>query len=882
MPVSPSAIAIARRPIAALAAIGLVALALGRALALPLPAGALGPVALSATSPNHLVVSEVMTGGISASDEFIELYNPTTSTQPLEGLEVVYVTSTGATVTRKAAWATGAGGVPAGAHLLIANSGGSFAGLADVTYAGGLAAAGGSVAVRVQGATSAVDAVGWGTAASTWLEARPAPPPAAGSSLERLPGGMAGSSQDTDDNLLDFAMQAIPDPQNSGSPPITFATPTPTPTPTPLATESETPDASPTASTSPTTEATATPTSTESPSPTAPPSDTPSSTPSPSSSPSPTAIPSPTPSSTPAPTPAPISIAQARSLPDGTAVVVEGVALADSAFTDGGGYLADGTAGIAVLLSDGVFARGQLLRVAGTVDDRYSQRTIRASAAQVTPLGTGSEPLPLDSDTGSVGEPDEGQLVELTGLITSAATSLSTGVAWDVDDGTGPIRVLIGTTSGIDTTGWQRGVGLTVVGVVGQRDSSGSGTAGYRVQPRDAADLIEVEPAATPTPTPTPTPRPSPTPSATPGLTATPHPTSSVTPSPRPSPSPTTTGVPLVLIAQARAAASGTHLRIRGVVTAQSGLLEAGSAIVQDSSGAILIRLGGKAGSLQLGQFVDLDGVRATKAGMLTLRVVKPAVHLGTLADPTPVRRATGALGEANEARLVITRGMVSTAVSRPNGGAVSFSIDDGSGPIRVTISPRSGIATGGVKRGSWLELRGVLGQETTSKVPLKGYRLWPRVRGDLVVVAAPVAGAGAGSSCCGQGQSTPAPLTGGHVAGTEPTTTTIPWHGIPPVLARPQPTFAASAPIAAATLPGTGQRVPREAGLIVSGIGLAALAATAAWLSRRRRLGREPAAGAPVPDMLEGGVEPAVPQLSMLRVDGEEAPERRRILPPT
>ena len=106
---------------------------------------------------------------------------------------------------------------------------------------------------------------------------------------------------------------------------------------------------------------------------------------------------------------------------------------------------------------------------------------------------------------------------------------------------------------------------------------------------------------------------------------------------------------------------------------------------------------------------------------MLSLRVTKPRAPPRNAGDPTPTRRATGALGEADEARLVITRGVVSTAVSRPRGGAVSFAIDDGSGPIRVSISPRSGIATGSIKRGAWLELRGVLGQETTSKAPLRG-----------------------------------------------------------------------------------------------------------------------------------------------------------------
>ena len=817
MPVVSSPVVVARRVLAALASIGLLALVIGHAVAIPLPADATGPAALAVGAPaGHVVVSEVLTGGASASDEFIELYNPTSATLPLEGLEVVYVTSTGATVTRKAAWAAGAGGVPAGAHLLIANSAGIFAGIADVVYANGIAAAGGSVVLRTQGAGAAIDSVGWGTAASTWLEARPAPAPAAGSSLERLPGGSWGSSQDTDDNLLDFVMQAIPDPQNSGSPPIVLASATPLPgesaSPTP------TPDASLTPTPEPTIEPTASGSSLPTPLPTATGTPTSTSTPTPSQTPSP------------APTPAPISIAEARSLPDGSSVLVEGVTLTGFDFTDGGGYLFDSTAGIAVLLSDGTFERGQLLRVAGTVDDRYAQRTIRSSGSQISVLGSGNDPLPADAETGSIGEPFEGQLVELTGLIASSATTLSSGIAWDLDDGSGPIRVVIATATGIDTAGWGRGVGLTLVGVVGQRDSSGGGITGFRVQPRDAADIIAVEPAVTPSPTPTPTPAPTPTPTSTPAA-------GSATASGTGSPSATPAGVPLVSIGEARAAASGTHLRIRGVVTAQSGLLEAGSAIVQDSTGAILVRTGSLAGSLSLGQLVELDGTRATKAGMLSLRVTLPPLRLGTLADPSPIRRATGALGEADEAHVVISRGVVSTSVSRPRGGAVSFAIDDGSGPIRVTISPRSGIATGSVKRGGWLEVRGVLGQETTSKAPLLGYRLWPRTRADLHLIANPVAGGGATTPCCPQNsQSTRQPQRTGQLPDGLPGAAISLGAGLPPILARPQPTLAPPGPMTASR-PTTGEvHVPREAGLVITGLGLAAIAGLAAWFGRRRR----------------------------------------------
>ena len=191
-----------------------------------------GLAALTAEPIDHLLVSEVMTGGASASDELIELYNPSAAALPLEGLEVIYVTTTGGTITRKASWAAGAASLPPGTHLLIANGAGAFAGIADVTYTNGLAAPGGSVAIRILGAGTALDAVGWGTAASTWMEGGAALAPAAGQSIERLPGGSGGSGQDTNENSADFVERTAPDPQNTASPPIAVPTPQPTSSPT--------------------------------------------------------------------------------------------------------------------------------------------------------------------------------------------------------------------------------------------------------------------------------------------------------------------------------------------------------------------------------------------------------------------------------------------------------------------------------------------------------------------------------------------------------------------------------------------------------------------------------------------------------------------------
>ena len=649
--------------------------------------------------PVHLLVSEAVTGGSSASDEFVEIFNPGPAALPLEGLELVYVTATGATITRKASWAAGDPGIPSHHHLLVANAAGIYAGIADTTYASGLAATGGSMALRIQGAATAIDALGWGTAASTWMEGTVAPAPPTGASLERLPGGSAGSGQDTDDNLADFAIRALPDPQNSTASPTPDASSSPSPTAT----------STPGASATPTPTATVTPTPT--PSPTA----------------TPSVAPSPSPSPTATPARAPISIAAARDLPDGSTVLVGGVALSGSAFSDGGGYIDDGSAGIAVLLADGAFERGDQLTVAGTIDDRYAQRTLRAGASDLAITGMGSEPAPAALSTGAVGEQVEGRLVTVSGQIQSAATALSGGLAFDLDDGSGALRIFVASAAAIATDGWSRGATLTLVGVVGQRDSSGTGTAGYRVQPRDPADILQLLPAATPSPVPSPTPSPTATPTASPVPTA------------RPTPTPGTGGGSVVSIAAARAASTGTRLRIRGTVTLSSGVLDAGSATIQDISGGILIRLGDEAGSLRRGEQVDLGGTRSTKSGMLTLRVTEPPISRSAGVEPVPVSLRTGSAGEQHEARLIEVRGAIVTAPRRSSAGSISFDLDDGSGALRVFVPGALASEISVPARGAWIEMVGVLGQETTGALPLRGYRLWPRAASDLRLVSLPV-----------------------------------------------------------------------------------------------------------------------------------------------
>jgi cell division septation protein DedD/uncharacterized protein YdeI (BOF family) len=713
----------------------------GGATATPSEAGL-----LSVDEEAHLLVSELVTGGASASDEMIELYNPGTTPLPLEGLELIYVSSTGTTVSRRATWSAGAPSVAPGGHVLVANSAGAFAAIADATYATGMSATGGSVALRILGAATALDAVGWGTATGSWLEGTAAPAPPPGSSLERLPGGSAGSSQDGDDNLTDFAIRAIPDPQNSGSspvPPDATASPAGSPSPSPVATPSEVPEPTTTPSATATPQPTATPDPTVEP--TTAPSPTPAATPTPSVVPTPTVLPSPTVPPTPGPTQAPaaISISAARSLPDDSTATVEAVALTGSDFADGGGFVADASGGIAVLVTDGAFSRGQLLRLAGKVDNRYQQRTLRVAGSDIVVLGGAAEPDPVVRATGAINESVEGQLVHVEAPIVSGPDLLSGGVAFGIDDGSGEARVVINAATGIGIDAWEPGVTLELIAVVGQRDSSGTGTAGYRVQPRDGGDVLAV--VARPDPTTTPTPLPSVSPSASP----TPSATLSAAPSASASPDSSA-----ITIAAARTAASGASVRIRGVITSPTGRIEAGSAVIQDGTGAILLRMSGGAPALERGALVELDGTRSTKSGMLTLRVGDTPTLLGRQAEPVALRLATGSAGEPHEARLVTVRGALTGSPRKSSAGSTSFAIDDGSGELRIFLTAASGIGSEGLARGAWIEVTGVLGQETTGSQPNRGYRVLPRDAADVRIVApvSPDGGGGANQPANGGG----------------------------------------------------------------------------------------------------------------------------------
>ena len=417
--------------------------------------------------------------GASASDEFVEVANQGGGPVDLAGVEVVYATASGSTVTRKATW-TASTILEPGRRILVANAAGTIAAVADATYSGGFAATGGAIALRVVGG-AVIDAVGWGDATNGFVEGAPAVAPPAGSSLERAPRGVAGNGSDTNDNGADFAVVATPTPQDLASPAVPAIAPPPTPVPTP----------------------TPTPTPVPTPTPTPAPVPTPTPTPVPAPTPTPTPVPAPT------PTPVPVvvtPIGAARALADDVAVTLVGTLTTPLGSLESGraAFIQDATGGIGVYL-DAVatdpLPAGTQIRVAGTLDTRYAQRTLRIAETDIIVGPVGAMPEAVAISSLDVGEAVEATRVLVSGIMVGSPGSLADGTSIDIDDGAGTVKAVIGPDA-LGGRALAAGMLVTVRGPLGQRDSSGTGAAGYRVYAMSSGDL-EV---STPTPTPTPTP----------------------------------------------------------------------------------------------------------------------------------------------------------------------------------------------------------------------------------------------------------------------------------------------------------------------------------------------------------------------------------------
>lgn len=168
-------------------------------------------------TPGRIVIDEVIPGVPGDNNyEFVELYNAGTEPVDLRGWSLWYRLADNQEEKRVFIW-TAHTDVPGYGHYLLVRAGSDVGTVPDAMFNVPLFERKGGLVLR-DADHAPVDALGWGAAPQDFVEGTPAPAPADGASLERKPGGEAGSAVDTGDNSADFVARAQPDPQNSGSP----------------------------------------------------------------------------------------------------------------------------------------------------------------------------------------------------------------------------------------------------------------------------------------------------------------------------------------------------------------------------------------------------------------------------------------------------------------------------------------------------------------------------------------------------------------------------------------------------------------------------------------------------------------------------------------
>ena len=140
--------------------------------------------------------------------------------------------------------------------------------------------------------------------------------------------------------------------------------------------------------------------------------------------------------------------------------------------------------------------------VHGTLDTRFAQRTLRVAEADIEVVGEPGLPAAIQVATGEASEPFEGRRLAVAGTVAGGSDVLSDGLAVSIDDGTGPIRIVV-TPAALGERALPNGTLVAATGPLGQRDSTGTGTTGYRIYVTDALDLVILPPPPTPSPSPT-------------------------------------------------------------------------------------------------------------------------------------------------------------------------------------------------------------------------------------------------------------------------------------------------------------------------------------------------------------------------------------------
>lgn len=188
-----------------------------------------------------------------------------------------------------------------------------------------------------------------------------------------------------------------------------------------------------------------------------------------------------------------ISTAEARSLPLGSVVTIDGsVTVPSGAFSsstfDQGFAIQDRTGGIYVSTPDNLgFAPRQQVRVTGRLADSFGLLVL-VDVTGVSAHGRGPRVQPSPVATGDVDDTTEGSIVRITGTITRPIINdLPFGFRIFVDDGSGEVQVFVCASTGIDVSGLAPGQTVEITGFSGQFADH------FEVDPRSQDDIVILE-----------------------------------------------------------------------------------------------------------------------------------------------------------------------------------------------------------------------------------------------------------------------------------------------------------------------------------------------------------------------------------------------------
>jgi phosphatidylserine/phosphatidylglycerophosphate/cardiolipin synthase-like enzyme len=379
-----------------------------------------------------------------------------------------------------------------------------------------------------------------------------------------------------------------------------------------------------------------------------------------------------------------LTIAQARAIGAGLSMRVRGIITAgNNEFSGPPEYMQDSTGGLAIFSYNLTAKVGDIWEIGGTLKD-YN------GLLEIDPLTdsnkvSSSNPLPVPRQLNStfLNESEESQLVRVNKVKFLAVGQFATLVdsTYAAGDAFGPLNVLISKGSNIAGS-LIPSDSINLVGIVNEWNGV------YRLLPRTLADINVIDPPSSQT---------------------------------------------WLDINIARSHPDGDMVKVRGVVTyGQPSNTSAKTIFLQDFSGGIAV-YDSKSDTLRLGDSVEVKGVLKQFSSLLELSPID-SVRLLARGVPIPAPKIVtiAQTSEAYESQLIKIYGVRFTSSGAFSGGTAgtTYNITDGTNQLQVFIPYNSALAGNNIP-GGLLDIVGIISQHST-------YQLIPRTSADLIVYPGP------------------------------------------------------------------------------------------------------------------------------------------------